>query len=399
MGEYTDYEHFTDYPIFDADQHLAEPDDCYTQHIESKYRDRTIQLLERDGKRWLAVDGRLHAKEVQGNRMARPGSLREFLKAMKQGVSDSDAYQWMAPDPAFFDARQRLAMMDRQHVEACILYSNGNGLLAENWIDDEDLYYASSWSYLRWVAAEWGFSTANRMFVAPVFSFRNPRRTLEQLDWFYEHGGKIVCLVTGPAYGRSPADPHYDAIWDRINGANGLVAYHINESIPGYKRSRSAAWGEPLDPGFYDQSAWQWFWAYGDVPAQETFASLVYGNLFGRFPNLKVLSAEHGAEWIPLFLRKLDKMRGMGRGGPWIGGQLTERPSHTFRRHFKVVPYWEDDLTEVVSRVGHEVLLGGSDFPHPEGLAAPTRLVEHLHMLDDSHQRAVMRDHGMALFS
>ncbi len=45
-----------------------------------------------------------------------------------------------------------------------------------------------------------------------------------------------------------------------------------------------------------------------------------------------------------MFVRHMDKSRGMGRNGPWIGGKLTERPSAIFRRHVRVVPYPEDDI-------------------------------------------------------
>jgi hypothetical protein len=90
-------------------------------------------------------------------------------------------------------------------------------------------------------------------------------------------------------------------------------------------------------------------------------------------------------------------MRGMGRNGRWIGGQLPERPSRIFKRHFRVVPFWEDDIAECAEKVGTEVLVGGSDFPHSEGLAFPTQMVEHLSTLDPDAQRAIMRDNGMAL--
>ena len=34
----------------------------------------------------------------------------------------------------------------------------------------------------------------------------------------------------------------------------------------------------------------------------------------------------------------------MGRNGPWIGGQFTERPSAIFKQHVRVTPYPEDDI-------------------------------------------------------
>lgn len=396
-SQYLEYRNFTEYPIFDADQHLTEGPDAFTRHIDKRYAERTLQVAERDGKSVLLVDGVARARDAHADEAPHPGSLKEMLKGIKQGSSEAGSYQYMKPDPAFSNAELRIKQLDKQNIEACVLYSNGPGLLAEHLILDNDLYYASSWSYLRYLEEEWGFARAGRLYVAPIFSMRDVDRTCEQLDWFFERGGKVVAMVPGPAYGRSPGDPYFDRIWGRINDAGATVSYHINEAMPGYKAQRSAAWGEEEYPTFFTQSAWQWYWAYGDVPAQETFSSLIYSNVFQRFPNLKILSAEHGCEWVPLFIRKLDKMRGMGRNGRWIGGQLPERPSRIFKRHFRVIPFWEDDMTEVAEQVGTEVLVNGSDFPHSEGLAFPTQMVEHLGALGADAQREIMRDNGMAL--
>ena len=46
-------------------------------------------------------------------------------------------------------------------------------------------------------------------------------------------------------------------------------------------------------------SAWQWMNVYGQRPIEDTLSALIFDNLFGRFPDLKVLVAEHGAEWVP----------------------------------------------------------------------------------------------------
>ena len=44
-----------------------------------------------------------------------------------------------------------------------------------------------------------------------------------------------------------------------------------------------------------------------------------------------------------------------------------------------------------------DVVVGGSDFPHSEGLAFPTELVDHLSFLTPQQRRYVMRDNAMAL--
>ncbi len=392
MNEYTDFTTFTDYGVFDGDQHIYEPATVYVDHLAEKYRDRTIRPVEIDGETALfAMDRRLPV-DNKLSECYRPGSLAEMLKSIKGGPDGAGQYQWMPMDPAFVEPEARIAQLDRQNVDAALMFTGSLGLFAEHFLTDDELYWASSWAYLRWMDESWGFARDNRIFMSPVISLRDVDKVCEQLDWMFERGCKTVSICPGPAYGRSPGDPHFDRMWGRIEEAGALVCFHINEGMPGYKSSRSSLWGQNPTPTFYEQSAWQWMWAYGEVPAMETFSALIYDGLFGRFPGLRVLSAEHGAEWIPNFLVRMDKMRGMGRNGPWLRGQLPERPSAIFKRHFRVVPYWEDDLEQVVDRVGLDVIVGGSDFPHSEGLAYPTQLVDHLSFLSPEQQRYVMRD-------
>jgi predicted TIM-barrel fold metal-dependent hydrolase len=398
VTEYTEFQTFTDYGVFDCDQHIYEPPNVYVDHLPKKYAEQTIRPVEVDGTTVMVAMDRMLPTDSKLDECYRPGSLAEMLRAMKAGPDGANQYQWMRMDPAFVDPELRLTQMNQQHVDGAVMFCGSLGLFAEHFLTDDELYWESSWAYLRWMEEHWGFARDGRIFMSPVISMRDVGRVCEQLDWLFERGCRAVSICPGPAYGRSPADAVFDPMWARIEAAGAVVCYHINEGMPGYKSSRSALWGQNQQPTFYEQSAWQWMWAYGEVPAMETISALIYDNLFGRFPGLKVLSAEHGAEWIPSFLVRMDKMRGMGRNGPWTGGPLKERPSEIFKRHVRVVPYWEDNLRPVIEQVGKEVIVGGSDFPHSEGLAFPTQLIEHLSFLTPTDQRFVMRDNARALF-
>jgi predicted TIM-barrel fold metal-dependent hydrolase len=145
-------------------------------------------------------------------------------------------------------------------------------------------------------------------------------------------------------------------------------------------------------------SAFQWAFMHGDRPIMETLGALIYGNMFARFPNLKVLSIENGSDWVYYLLRLLDKKKGMGRFGPWPGGRPEGRPSEIFRRHCFVSPYPEDDVKALIERIGASQVLFGSDFPHPEGLAEPSRFVDLLDGRPDAEVRMVMRDNAEGLF-
>jgi predicted TIM-barrel fold metal-dependent hydrolase len=96
-------------------------------------------------------------------------------------------------------------------------------------------------------------------------------------------------------------------------------------------------------------------------------------------------------------MKRLNKMRGMGRGGRWIGGPLKERPTDIFKRHIAVTPFAEDNVPEIAAKVGIECLVLGSDFPHAEGLATPQQFVATLQPMSDADIRKIMRDNGRAL--
>ena len=109
----------------------------------------------------------------------------------------------------------------------------------------------------------------------------------------------------------------------------------------------------------------------------DTFAALVLHNLFGRFPNVRCLSVENGSLWVPYLLKVMDKMNGMGRNGPWLGGRITERPSDIFRRHVFVSPYHEEDIVALDARPSASGRCCSDPTTRiPEGLAEPADFAE-----------------------
>ena len=156
-------------------------------------------------------------------------------------------------------------------------------------------------------------------------------------------------------------------------------------------------WCYEPDVHVFKFSAWQWLNSYGDVAVMAALSQFIYDNIFGRFPNIVVASVENGAGWLPYFMGRIDKMRGMGRNGPWIGGPLRERPTEIARRHIVVTPYPEDDVAGIVDAVGYEMLALGSDYPHAEGLAEPRDFQKLIDHLSPDQQRWILRENGFRL--
>lgn len=356
-------------PYFDCDSHIVETLENLTRYQPKSFKEK--YRLERretaEGKYpWFLNGQKLEILEDAtrpGNLIPKPGALKEFLRALKQGLTE---HVFVPAGAEVLTREGRLRHMDETGVEASILYP---GEVISMWpyftepTDRLTLFH----SFNEYLLEDWGFNYHDRLYGAPMLALDDVDGAEREAKWAVEHGVRVILIPAQPAAGRSPADPYFDRVWATLNEAGVVVAFHIGESEGTHGLLR--AWNEKVTPARHSASAWFWMNAYGEAPLVHTISSLIYYNLFARFPNLKVLSVENGAEWVPHFLHKLDKSRGMAKNGEWPCGPLAERPSNIFRRHVGVVPYPEDDLPEILASVGPDTLCLGTDFPHPEGVA------------------------------
>jgi predicted TIM-barrel fold metal-dependent hydrolase len=388
------------YLMTDFDQHSYEAPDAFTRFMpKDKLHTavRPIKVSGYDRKVLLANDRIVTALENDLDQAYVPGSLVEMLKQRASGeATDSDRF-YEPIQPEYLDREKRLAQLGEQQIEKSIMYPGGWGLLAEAYLDGIDPLYDNLQSFNRWIDEDWGFAYKDTIYAPAMLSMRDLDRACQELDRVLDKGARFVLLPAGPAYGRSPGDPYFDPFWARINEAKAVVCYHISEFH--YQANVASHWGWGLVPPF-QFSAWQWQNTYGERPITDTLSALIFDNLFGRFPNLKVRVSEFGAEWVPHFIRHMDKSRGMGRNGTWLGGQLAERPSTIFKKHVRVVPYPEDDTVGMIERLDSpETLLMGSDWPHAEGLREPADFFERVEKLGDENRRLFLRENGLKLLT
>jgi predicted TIM-barrel fold metal-dependent hydrolase len=365
-----------DKKIFDCDSHIVESLDDLTRNLPQFFKERyTLERRETpEGKYPWFLNGRkleiLEDASRPGNLIPKPGGLKEFIQALKSGL---DTHAFVPAGPDVLTREGRLKHMDETHVEAAVLYP-GEVIAIWPYFDDITDRNTLLHSFNEYLDQDWGYNYEDRLYGTPMIALDDLDAAVREADWVIERGARVILMPAQPAAGRSPADPYFDPYWARLNEAEVTIAFHIGESIGTHDLLR--AWNEKVTPARHSASAWFWMNAYGEAPLVHTLSSLIFYNLFGRFPKLKVLSVENGAEWIPHFVKKLDKSRGIAKGGYWPCGQLPERPSTIFKRHVGVVPYPEDDLVEIIAAVGPDNLCMGTDFPHPEGVAIAEEFVD-----------------------
>ena len=218
----------------------------------------------------------------------------------------------------------------------------------------------------------WQFNYEDRIFSTPVINLGDVDRALEELEWCLERGAKTVLVRPAPVPGyrgtRSMGLPEFDPFWDACVKAGIPVSMHASDS--GYSQYLND-WepGDEFKP--FAPTAFRMV-AMGKRPIEDTMAALVCHGALTRNPDLRILSVENGASWVPyLFYQFKDVFSKMPDAFP-------EDPIEAFKRCVYVAPFWEDDFKKMADLCGIDRIMFGSDWPHPEGLSDPINLVDDL---------------------
>jgi hypothetical protein len=413
------------YQILDADNHFTEPHHCFEAYIDPSKKDLAIRWVkDAKGKEIQLLAGKPSKFSIEQITFSRdeledmigdvpassmdadstttgvvPGMLLNRLNPLKE-LDDAERAELVAVLRNQYEAcgsrDLRLALMDEQGIEAALMFPAQAHNIEYEFIDNIDALYANIRAFNRWMYEEVGFVVDRRMFLPPYLPLADVDLSLQELDILLEQETPVIQIRAGHAHGgagnlwggRSPADPVFDPIWSRINEAGVQLAVH--QGGTDYQKY-GVDWSEDPDDSLGTFDAFQYVMYWSDRPAMELVAGLILHSFFERFPNIRVAFAEQGSVWVPYIVRKMDHAFLLGRKAKW--GQLRERPSQIFRRHFLVAPYPEENVHRVISAVGTDPIAFGSDFPHGEGLAFPAKYADtQLSGLSDEDVKRIMRD-------
>ena len=175
-----------------------------------------------------------------------------------------------------------------------------------------------------------------------------------------------------------------------------LVAYHAVGGPDEYGDAFEMLWGrQPVTDYRYHLNLRQALTS--DRGILDTMVALVLGNLFGRFPNVRVASVEIGSSWVPYCLHALDHAEGMlERRIGAFGSRVEGKPSEVFRRKVSVSPFPEEDVVGLTELIGVDRVIFGLDWPHPEGTIHPVDYADGINKLAPADVKKIMRDNALA---
>ncbi|HEY4331148.1 MAG TPA: amidohydrolase family protein, partial [Ilumatobacteraceae bacterium] len=296
--------------------------------------------------------------------------------------------------PAFRAAGPRLELMDEQGVDYALMLPTLASLVEERMRDDPDLCAAAIHGLNVWMTEEWPYVYENRIYSTPIITPGVLSKAIEELDYVLDHGARVILMRPAPAWGyrgpRSFALPEFDPFWSRVEDAGILTVIHASDT--GYTRYTNeweGAGGELL--AFAQPKLFSAVVNSSHRDIEDAVTSLICHGTLARHPKLKIALIENGAGWVPRLLEHMDHVyRTMPQEFP-------EVPSDTFKRHFWMHPFHEEDPRALVHLLGADHVIFGSDFPHVEGLANPVSYLDELSGVADDDLRKIMGGNMMDL--
>ena len=379
---------------FDADHHYYEAEDAFIRHVDPRLRGRAMQWAEINGRKRLLVGGKVNRfiPNPTFDPVAKPGILDAYFRGRNPEQKDIRALfgELDAIDPAYRNRDARLARLDAQNLDGCLLFPTLGVGMEESLKGDPEAAVAAFRGFNRWLDEDWGFAYQGRIFAAPYFTLLDVDAALAELDWALAQGARMICMRAGPIAhphgSRSPADPLFDRFWARVHEAGITLAYHSGDN--GYNKF-AAEWGAGGEFKSFEYDTLRM--CLSPSPIMDTLAALVCHGLFERFPGIRVATIESGSSWVPSLVSRLKKTFGQ------MPTAFCSDPVEQLKHHVWVSPYYEDDLERLKLTLGAEHILFGSDYPHAEGLAEPTDFVYDLKGYDADEVRLVMRENAMGL--
>lgn len=376
------------YDVYDADHHLYEPAEAFLRHLPQRFQN-DFYFVELKGRTKLVIGGQLseYIPNPTFEVVAGPGTHEKWYRADNpEGLTMRELTGKPIRPPAEWRSGDgRLAVMDQQGVHAALVFPTLASVIEERLNHKPESMAALFHSLNLWTDEEWGFARENRLFSVPMISLADQDLAIEELETVLKAGARCIGIRPAPVPGfrgsRSPGFPEFDPFWARVEEAGIFVCLHTSDS--GYDRIYRWWTG---GGGEYQPFEGDAFKATLDTlgrPIADTLSALICHGVFARFPKLRMISVENGADWVRPLLHRLDKAYGQ------MPKAFKQHPRETFRENIFVAPFYEDNIPQLAQDIPVERILFGSDFPHPEGVAEPLDYLKEFAGFDDAAMKRI----------
>jgi len=364
-----------------ADSHVTEPGDCYVDRIDPKFRDRAPRAT---------TDSTMGAvMDIDRGRARIPYGMIAAAGRPAESINPFIYVGWDELHPGGWDPSARLTEQDRDGVTAEVLYPSVGMLLCNH--PDGDYKKACFDAYNLWIA-EFQEHEPTRLIGQGQTTLRSVEEGVDDLERIAALGlrGAMLPGIASCNDEGDYDDPRWDPLWRAAVELGLPLSFHILTT--GSQDLTGKAFRGPKMNSFLGIMR----------GCQDIVGTLIFGGVFERHPDLRVVCVEADAGWVPHWMYRAD--HAFDRHRNWLTADaLTRPPSEHFRENIYVT--FQDDFVafQVTHLLNHERLMWANDHPHSDATWPDSQAVvaEHTQGLtpevrDDILWRNCARLYGLA---
>jgi len=359
----------------DADGHVLEPATLWEEYLEERFRPRAMRIQRDDqGLEYLELDGRPSQRTVKGvlglmGAMGEPGAVpspdRRYMDNVPYGAGDP---------------KERLELLDKEHLERAFLYPT-IGLLWECEVTDAELTVAYQRAYNRWIA-DFCRDSGGRLVPIAQLSLLDVDAAAAELERAVGDGCRGAFVAPFTHTHKPHGHPDHDPLWAKACELDVPLAVHPTYEPHDILPSRFAfsGWGRPA----------QWYLnVLVRQGVQQAFLTFFALGTLERFPRLKLGVLESGSGWIGSFLDRMDAVYETNLGR-FV--DLRQPPSEYFRRQCFISGDPDETAAPLIMElVGADRFMWATDYPHPDHPSSwVDALVELVRPLGEEARRRVL---------
>jgi predicted TIM-barrel fold metal-dependent hydrolase len=363
------------YRIISADSHFVEPPNMWSERIDQRFRDHAPHTVknykDREGEFFMCEN--IQPVAVAGF-FGSGKSSEELPQHIKRGFDVAPGSVW--------NPSERLKEQDRDGVSSEVLYTSMGMLLFG--LDDAELRSACFQAFNDW-AGEYCSQYPQRLIGTGTVTLEDIGAAVKELERCAKKGLRGVLIWGAPPEDKPYSDPVYDPFWAAAQDLDMPLSLHILTGRRGPRFSRRHV-----------------LRGYMTLPQeiQLSFADLVLGGVFERFPRLKLVSAENDISWLPHFCYRIDhaydRLRYFEQGTA-----LPMKPSEYMKRQVWATFQFEtENVGFTAEKYGRNKLMWSSDYPHTDSPWPRSRefIENEIKSISDDDKRSICGDNVLRLY-
>ncbi|MEE9143719.1 MAG: amidohydrolase family protein [Candidatus Binatia bacterium] len=337
------------YGLISSDSHGQLGKDAFTSRMSrSKWGDKIPHIIEIHEEKFdFPVERWIVNGVIQGGRVCNCPTAMNNRGYYPQ--------RWDEVPLEVYDPPSRLKALDRDRIDAEVLFPNGPG--GTFFQGDADFELACVRAYND-ALAEYR-QVSDRFIPLAAIPFLSPIETIvTEVKRAIKAGHGGINMLADPSVSakglKNLSDPFWSPLWDTCQQLEVGVHLHASAGLSG--KLSLPQWKGYTRNQSHTQSTLRNF-----CTATQLIPYLIFAGVLDRFPRLKWIFAETGIGWVSSVLEAVDHE--WEKRHLWTQGILT-RPSELFRRQMYVDFWFETVGIQLREFIGVDNIMWESDFPH-----------------------------------